>query len=415
MCKKHILFAFCVVTIVASHQAYAVTSEKNLNGWIKYIEKQLQTHPEIISAKQKLAGQFHLADGLEKAIYNPELSTEYEKEGPENNFTVGINQSIDRSDKRKSRSQQAVFLRAQARENYHILMQDKIAQALTALVNYQSILKKSKLTLKQENQLEKLIELVQEKTRSGDMGQLDAELAYLTLSQKFAQTASIQAQKQKARSKLTEILPEWQSENLDESTPILFPYDETEAEQVVDDHPLVKMAKAKWEVAEIKTELAQKNKKADPTVGVNVGKVDNDNLVSLNFSMPLNFRNDFSEEYKAAREQALAAESAYLNAKRSQYFEIIGSQKAVREYKKRFQKWQKLMQGRDKDSELLLEKQWKIGDIGTSDYFLTLQQRTDGLLSGITLEQDYKTAVIQLLLDTAQLKQETLLTQKVSQ
>ena len=131
--------------------------------------------------------------------------------------------------------------------------------------------------------------------------------------------------------------------------------------------------------------------------------------------MPLNFRNDFSEEYKAAREQALAAESAYLNAKRSQYFEIIGSQKAVREYKKRFQKWQKLMQGRDKDSELMLEKQWKIGDIGTSDYFLTLQQRTDGLLSGITLEQDYKTAVIQLLLDTAQLKQETLLTQKVSQ
>ena len=51
----------------------------------------------------------------------------------------------------------------------------------------------------------------------------------------------------------------------------------------------------------------------------------------------------------------------------------------------------------------LLQKQWKVGDISTTEYLLTLQQRTEGLLAGIELEQEYQFALIQLLLDTAQL------------
>jgi hypothetical protein len=61
------------------------------------------------------------------------------------------------------------------------------------------------------------------------------------------------------------------------------------------------------------------------------------------------------------------------------------------------------MRGRGENSENLLQKQWNIGDISTSEYLLTLQQRTEGLIAGIELEQDYNLSIIQLLLDTAQL------------
>ena len=383
--------------------------------WIKHIAQQVETHPEIIAARQAMSGELYLADGLEKAIYNPELSTELENEGSDKNYLIGINQSLDRSDKRGSRSRQAVFARIEAKENYKLIVQQKIAQALTVLIDYQTIDEKVQLVLEQESQLESLLDIVKQRADSGDLGQLDAELAYLTLSQKFAQAASIQAQKRRIEAQLTEIIPNWQSQSIKLPESIFQEDKKVEAESVVDNHPSVTAAKAQWEMMEMMAELAQKNKKSDPTVGINVGKTAGDNLVSLNFSMPLNFRNNFSSESQAAQQQALSAESNYLNIKRSQFYKIVGSQDAVDAYRSRYLKWNLLMHGRDKNSEKLLQNQWRIGDISTTEYLLTLQQRTEGLLSGIELEQAYKTAIIQLLLNTAQLKQTKVSTTEVSQ
>lgn len=415
MYKIRILVIFCVFTTFTSQRAVANPSEKNLNWWINQIEKQVETHPEVISAKQAMSGDLHLADSLDKAIYNPEFNTEFENEGSENNFSIGINQSLDRTDKRGSRSKQAVFSRIAARANYNLILQDKIAQALTVLINYQTTQEKAQLVLKQESQLESLLGIVKQRANSGDLGQLDAELAYLTLSQKFAQAATVQAQKRRIEAQLTEIIPNWQSENLHLPENIFLEYEKEDAELIVDNHPSVTSAKAQWDVMEMRAELAQKNKKPDPTIGINVGKFANDNLVSVNFSMPLNLRNNFSSEFMAAQQQALAAESNYLNIKRNQFYKVVGSQDVVQEYSNRYRKWNNLMQGRDINSERLLQNQWNIGDISTTEYLLTLQQRTEGLLSGIELEQAYKTAVIQLLLDTAQLKQTQVSTPEKSQ
>lgn len=415
MYKTYILLIFCILSAVTSQRAIANPSGQNLNWWIKHIAQQIETHPEVIAARQAMSGELYLADGLEKAIYNPELNSEYENEGSDKNYLIGINQSLDRSDKRGSRSRQAVFARIEAKENYKLIVQEKIAQALTVLIDYQTIDEKVQLVLEQESQLESLLDIVKQRADSGDLGQLDAELAYLTLSQKFAQAASIQAQKRRIEAQLTEIIPNWQSQTTDLPENIFQEYEKAKVELVVENHPSVSAAKAQWEVMEMMAELAQKNKKSDPTIGINVGKTAGDNLVSLNFSMPLNFRNNFSSESQAAQQQALSAESNYLNLKRYQYYKIVGSQDVVHEYSNRYRKWNLLMQGRDKNSEKLLQNQWSIGDISTTEYLLTLQQRTEGLLSGIELEQEYKTAVIQLLLDTAQLKQTKASTTEKSQ
>lgn len=415
MYKTYISLIFCIFTAITSQSAIANPSGQNLSWWIKHIAQQIETHPEVIAARLAMSGELYLADGLEKAIYNPELNSEYENEGSDKNYLIGINQSLDRSDKRGSRSRQAVFARIEAKENYKLIVQEKIAQALTVLIDYQTIDEKVQLVLEQESQLESLLDIVKQRADSGDLGQLDAELAYLTLSQKFAQAASIQAQKRRIEAQLTEIIPNWQSQTTDLPENIFQEYEKAKVEIVVDDHPSVTAAKAQWEVMEMMAELAQKNKKPDPTIGINVGKTAGDNLVSLNFSMPLNFRNNFSSESQAAQQQALSAESNYLNLKRYQYYKIVGSQDVVHEYSNRYRKWNLLMQGRDKNSEKLLQNQWSIGDISTTEYLLTLQQRTEGLLSGIELEQEYKTAVIQLLLDTAQLKQTKASTTEKSQ
>ncbi|MCF6319912.1 MAG: TolC family protein [Proteobacteria bacterium] len=387
----------CFISITVSNTV--VAKENNVN--LSWLTLQIKKHPQVVAAKEAMNAQLFEAENLTKAIYNPEISGDFGNEGSNRTYTLGINQTIDRTNKRGSRKQQAVFSRLIAKKNYDSLLQNKLAEALNALNDWESIKSQSKLIAQQEVQLENLLEIVEKRTISGDLGQLDAELAYLSLSQQFGQSARVQAQLRRVETQIRELLPDWNNNNitLAEWNQVI----DKSTDEWIATHPLVEAAKAQWQTALIAAEIANKNKKADPTVGLEAGKLGSDDVLSLSFSMPLYVRNNFSLLYKAANQQAMASEASYHAVRRKQLYAIKASQSALKEYSKRFQKWQTLMQGRDKNSENLLQKQWNIGDISTTEYLLTLQQRTAGLIAGIELEQEYQSALIQLLLDTAQL------------
>jgi hypothetical protein len=356
----------------------------------------------MLSAEAQLQAQNHQADDLKQALYNPTIESEYEREGSDNNYLLGISQTIDRSNKMQSFKQLANFQRINARVNYKLTLLSRMSTALMAINQWQSINKQAQLLFEQEIQLENLLALVKKRTNNGDLGQLDAEMAYLSLSQGFGQTASVQAQLRKSQAQLAELLPDW-NRDLDLSH---FKFQRmvlSNREDMIKNHPLVKAAYSQWQMAQSRAELAKKNKKADPSFGIQAGKVANDNLLSLNFSMPLTLRRNFDSAYLAASQNLLAAESAYLSVLRKQKYAIQASADELSEYEKRYHKWQNLMQGRDNNSQQLLHRQWQLGDINTTNYLLSLQQRTQGLLAGIELEQQYKAAIIQLLTDTAQL------------
>ena len=397
-CISRYLVATSLIVVAISVSAIEESQPDFL--WLK---QQIVKHPQVLAARQSMKASLYQADSLEKATYNPELSTDFGNEGPDRTYTLGINQTIDWSNKRGSRKQQAVFARISAQKNYAFVLQTKMAEALNALINWQAIKNQSQLVTQQENQLENLLEIVKKRTKSGDLGQLDAELAYLSLSQRFGQSARVQAQLRRIEASLGELLPDWNKRKITLSQSQWSHVIDKTAEELVDDHPAVQAAKAQWEISVFAAEIALKRKKPDPTIGLGAGKLGRDDVLSLSLSIPLYLRNNFSLLYKAADQQAMASEANYHAVRRKQLFAIKASQAAVKEYKRRFQKWQNLMQGRDKNSENLLQKQWSIGDISTTEYLLTLQQRTAGLIAGIELEQEYQSALIQLLLDTAQL------------
>jgi len=379
------------------------TIARDFESDITWLTEQVSKHPQVIAAKQAMDSTLTTADSFELPLYNPVIGSNYDSEGQDDIYSIGISQTIDRTDKRGSRTEQAVYSRISAKQNYAFIIQQKKAEVLNVLINYQATQKRAALASEQEQQLENLLEIVKKRSASGDLGQLDTELAYLSLSQRFGQTARVQAQLKRVEAQIRELLPDWPEQNLELETSQWQKFYQLDAQIAVENHPMVQAAKAQWQVAEMVAEVAAKNKKADPTIGVSAGQINNDGLLSLSFSMPLNVRNDFSLAYKAANQQSLSAESNYQAVKRKQYYAILASQQALNEYKKRFDKWQNLMQGRAKDSENLLQRQWNVGDISTTQYLLTLQQRTEGLLAGIELEQEYQSALIQLLLDTAQL------------
>ena len=159
-------------------------------------------------------------------------------------------------------------------------------------------------------------------------------------------------------------------------------------------------AKARWQVLKQQAAIAQLEKRADPTFGLSAGKSGGDDVVALSFSMPLNINNDYSDQARAANQEAAAAEAIYRGVIRKQEFSLQASQAVFLEYQKKYQRWLDVMQGRAERTSRLLAAQWQSGDISTSDYLLALQQRSEGLQAGIELRSVFQQAKIDWLLQT---------------
>lgn len=377
-------------------------------SWVRWLQNQVHHHPAVVAAKEKMNAAFSIAESNEQPLYNPELETEFEREGDANNYQVGISQTVDWGGKRGVGKQMAKANRRAAEYDFALKLQQQTTLSLQALVKWQAANHHAKLALKQENQLGTLLDLVKQRQRAGDLGQLDAELTVLGLSQTLNTTAQALAQLKQEGAHLRELLPDWSPESAQIpegfwSINNKLPEDLSQITQWVDEHPEVMVARAEWDGLQKKAKLVSQETKADPTLGIAGGKSDNQNVLALTFSIPLNVRNNFNAEEKAAQLEALAAEAQYQSIRRKKQYAIQAAYDVLQEYLQRAKRWQELMAGRSERSQILLEKKWRSGDMSTTEYLLALQQLTEGLASGIELREQFQLAQIEWLFQTGKI------------
>jgi outer membrane protein TolC len=371
--------------------------------WGDWLQNQVDQHPEVVAAKDNMKSGLSLADGQDQPLYNPELETEFEREGEDSNFRVGINQTIDWWDKSDIRQQRAAYSRQSARSTFELVRQRKTAEAISALIEWHSAKLSAQLASEQESQLGTLLEMIKERQNAGDLGQLDAELTYLDLSQKLNITAQAQVRFQQAEAQLKELLPNWSAEWANIPTRFWKEHDDNQAVKLSEDHPSIVASRAAWEMLRKEADLIRQDAKAEPSIGINAGRSGDDDVVALSFSIPLNVRNNYSAEIRAAAQHALAAESSYLAVRRKLQYTVEAAQAALSGYRQHYQRWQSLMKGRAESSAKLLKTQWLSGDVSTPEYLISLQQRAEGLLAGIELQTRYRLAYVNWLLQTGQI------------
>jgi len=383
-----------------SRVAFAATPNTE---WTHWFQNQIYQNPEIIAAKETMNAAFSIAEGRQNPLYNPELETEFEREGDDDNYSVGFSQTIDWWDKRGVRTQQADYNRVAARQSFELIFQQKTAESLLALIEWQAARQQSILSLQQENQMETLIALITDRQRAGDLSQVDAELALLSFSQKLNETANAQVRLRQSEARVNELLPGWSAKRAKIPSELWSNNSPRSKAKMIDEHPAVTAAKAEWEVSVKSAKLVQLASKAEPTFGINAGKTGEENIVSLRFSMPLNVRNNFSAEVRAANQEALSAEASYHAIRRKQEFAIESSRATLDEFQQRYKRLNSLLKGRGQRSENLLEKQWSSGDMSTTEYLLALQQRTEGLVAAIELQTQFQLARINWLFQSGHL------------
>jgi cobalt-zinc-cadmium efflux system outer membrane protein len=385
--------------------AHAQTSD-----WNDWLASQIKQHPDVLAAREQWLGSKAGADAAEQPLYNPELSTELERNGEEDNYQVGVQQTIDWWDRRGARQQQAGFMRTAAEAMYRRQLLDKTAEALSALVEWRSASRAATIAQAQKEHLDTLLKQVEKRQRAGDLGSIDAELTFLSLSQRLAQVAEVEATLQKAEIRVRELLPQWTpaQDGIPEEFWPVTPDSATDQELL--QHPAVASARARWQSLKEEAEVTRRAARAEPTVGLNAGRDGGENLVGLSLSIPLNVRNNFSAETRAAEQAALEAEAHFQAIYRKQRYIWQAAQAARQSYEQQYRRWQKLVQGRVENSADLLERQWRSGDLSTTDYLLALNQRAESLLAGIELEKQTRLTLTDVLLQSGRLTAATQLT-----
>lgn len=377
-------------------------------GWTGWLASQIQQHPDVLAAREQLLGSKATAEAAEQPLHNPELSGDLERNGKENNYRVGVQQTIDWWDRRGARQQQAVYLRSAAEALYRQQMLDKTGEALGALVEWRSASQAATIAQAQREQLNTLLELVEKRQQAGDLGSIDAELTFLSLSQQLAQVAEVEATLQKAESRVRELLPQWTPERggIPEDFWPSRPGSTTDQELLK--HPAVASAQARWQSLKEEAEVTRRSAKAEPTVGINAGRDGGENLVGMTFSIPLNVRNNFSAETRTAERAALEAEARFQAVYRKQRFDWQAAQAAWQRFDQQYRSWKTLVHGRVENSAKLLERQWRSGDLSTTDYLLALNQRAESLLAGIALEKQARLTLTDVLLQSGHLATATM-------
>ena len=247
--------------------AYAETS-----SWSAWLASQIQQHPEVLAAREQLLGSNASADALEQPLYNPELSTDLERNEEEDNYRVGVQQTIDWWDRRGARRQQAGFMRSTAEALYQQQVLDKTADALAALVEWHAANRAAAIAQAQQQQLNALLEQVDKRQQAGDLGSIDAELTFLSLSQQLAQVAEAEAAIQKAEIRVRELLPAWAPTRGGIPDDFWPSQPDLTSDQELLQHPAVASAHARWQSLKEEAEVTRRTAKAEPTFGVNAGR-----------------------------------------------------------------------------------------------------------------------------------------------
>jgi len=373
--------------------------------WQQDFLSAIKAHPAAASAEASLQAQAFQTDAAGKPLYNPEIDGEIERltrSDATTDFQFGVSQTIDWWDKGKARLSQAKADYAAQRYAYQTVLASLSADALSALLELNISSDLHLLALEQEQRLQALLALVEKRHAAGDVGELDVELTFLSLTQRLNETAAIEARMKRAEHAVKAYLPaDVISQSI--STSFWQKLGEDNIDRLIPQHPKVQQAYFTWQARRTGIKVAETATKADPTFGLYAGAEAREALIGVQFSVPLFVRNDFKAQVSRVSQQALAAESTYQSIKQQQQAAAMAAHSALRQFQQHLDRWVNGGQARVMRSDTLLQRQWELGDISTSDYLRALQQRTATLESGLTLKGQQQQSVIQWLQASGQL------------
>ena len=382
-----------ILTVIASNAVQASstrtdTSQDHTRVLVNIVNQSLKNNPDILAARSAVDAARTRLGGAALPLNNPEIDAEAERTDV-NTYQLGISQTIDWHDKRSALEQVAQAQLLAAQQQLAALQLSKAADILDAVGRIAIQTAINGLSRQRSEIMARFSRLAAQRHAAGDISRSELELARLSKAEADMQYARTRSALIQANSDfyslsgrmLTEAVALPESLSIDLAS-------QSDDEAIARQHPRVQAALLSAQIAKRQINAADRDRKADPTLGISAGREDDHSLVALRFSMPLQVRNSYQSNVDAARQDALQAEQLAQQT----YWEMRAQLKSAgQRYTLVSDAWKQwLSQGRSSLQKRirLLETLWRAGEISTTDYLLQVQQTLDTQIAGIELHGD---------------------------
>jgi len=377
------LGAVCLLFAVVASAAPVATSP--LQSAVRAV---WESSPEVQAARAELEAARAHARAAAQPLYNPQLSFDAENADVDRR-TAGLSLALDISGRRQARTAEGQAALHASEATYALARRDIAtrwlkAWSMAALATHRSELGRHRLEL-----MQRFDALAGQRLKVGDISSPERDLAGLALGEAQIQQASLIGNEAAARAALLAINGEaaTAAPTLPQRLP---PPSDTVVPLPADERPELMKARAEQARAEAGIDVARRARKPDPTVSLTGGQVRNgpvsDRVIGLSVSIPLPVLNTGRAEVDAAQAEADAAAA---NVRSRQLMTQASVLEAQARYDALLAAANAFRMGRAaafEDRTTLLEKLWRAGEIGTSDYLVQLKQSLDTALSGLELE-----------------------------
>ncbi|MCF6355460.1 MAG: TolC family protein [Candidatus Polarisedimenticolaceae bacterium] len=355
-------------------------------GLSPFIKRILDENPEIQAAQAAIDAARARAQGAGLPLYNPELALEGEKTESVDNYGIGLSQTIDLHDKRSLQERAAQAGLEATRSALDALRQSKAVELLDAMVR---ILNSEEITALSEQRfqlMERFQRLAEQRQSAGDIPSIEVELTRMAVAEAAMAHAQAGGALVEAKGDFFALAgePPPARLGLPATLPTRLPGAQ-ENERLASAHPNVRQAHLLAQAARIAINATDRDRKADPTLGLMTGRDDEENYLMLSLSIPLQLRNDFRNRVAAARSEALQAERQAQQVYRTTLAQLRTARDQYALISNAWQVWLSRGQSSLKQQSELLERLWQAGELETTDYLIQLQQALDTRIAGANL------------------------------
>ena len=359
----------------------------NVTNLSQFINRILDRNPEIQAAQAAIDAARARVQGADLPIYNPELELEGAKTAHTDFYDVGVglSQTIDIHDKRGAQEQVIQAELEATRSALSALRQTKAVALLDAMVR---ILNSSEITLlaKQRFQLlERFQALAEQRHSAGDIPLIKVKLTRLAVAEAAMAHAQAGGELVEAKGDFFTLAGEPAPKELHLPATLPAHLPDQSSEQLASTHPSVRQVHLLALAARVQINASDRTRKADPTLGLMVGREDEANKLTLSFSMPLQVRNNFRSNVTIARSEALQAEQEAQQVYRATLAQLQTARERYTLVSRAWHVWVSRGQSSLKKQSQLLEQLWQAGELETTEYLVQLQQMLDTRIAGAEL------------------------------
>jgi len=358
-----------------------------------FMERIWTESPAVQGAQAAIDAAQARGEGAKRPIYNPSLALDSENAAA-NITSIGLSQTIDWGDKRGSRREIASSKIQTAKAELTATRQRIAVETLGALARYLKASNMSELAIRRSDLMKRFSDTVQQRYRAGDMRALDASFAQVVYSEALIQQANSESELAETAAALRAVsgldLTAWPL--LPQQ--LMPPLEKLNQTTLIETLPELTVLRTRMETAKARIQLAERERRPDPTIGIRGGREDSEILLGLSLKIPLFVRNKFTAEVQAASYEAVKEEQIYRDAYRRARARLEGALGRFQNTTRAWRAWVDTGEQAHIEQVELLEQLWQVDELTATDYLIQAKQNIDTQAAAMALAGELWLAAI---------------------